>query len=113
MDAITNTVFRGTGGEAKPFSVGLPALRPQEILIKITHSGLCGTDVHYLNSAAALGHEGVGVVTKIGDAVTQFKIGDCVDGGYHRSSCGHCKYCLSGREIWYTKSAQKHMSTGS
>lgn len=100
METIKNTVFRGIGGKAKPVSVDLPALKPKEILIKITHSGLCGTDVHYLGSGAALGHEGVGIVVKLGDAVTQHKIGDRVGGGYCRSSCGHCKYCLSGQDIW-------------
>ena len=38
------------------------ALGPDEVLIKVTHSGLCGTDEHYKHADMVLGHEGAGVV---------------------------------------------------
>lgn len=72
----------------------LPAeLGPKEILIKITHASLCGTDVHFIPHSVALGHEGVGIVEKIGSAVTQFKIGDRAGAGYLRnvSQCPHTR----------------------
>lgn len=78
----------------------LPSLGPKDILVKITHSGLCGTDLAFLPYGLALGHEGVGIVEAVGSDVTQFKIGDRAGGGYHRDSCGHCSYCLSGQDIW-------------
>ena len=49
-----------------------------DVLIEITHSGLCGTDVHYKNADIALGHEGVGIVKEVGPHVGLFKPGDRV-----------------------------------
>lgn len=96
-----NTVFRGIDGEVKRISNLLPTiLKPKEILIKITHTGLCGTDLHAPSFNCALGHEGVGIVEAIGSEVTTFKIGDRAGGGFLRNSCGHCKYCLNGQDIW-------------
>jgi D-arabinose 1-dehydrogenase-like Zn-dependent alcohol dehydrogenase len=86
MATIQNNVYRGVEGTVKKVPFELPAeLGPKEILIKITHSSLCGTDVHYIPYGAALGHEGVGIVEKIGSAVTQFKVGDRAGAGYLRN----------------------------
>jgi alcohol dehydrogenase (NADP+) len=52
-----------------------------EVLVRVTHSGLCGTDVHDLSSGCALGHEGVGIVEKVGSEVTAVKIGQRVGWG--------------------------------
>jgi len=46
------------------------------------------------------GHEGVGIVERIGELVTDLKVGDRAGGGYHRHACGHCQYCLRGKDIW-------------
>ena len=100
MATVTNQVFRGVDGKMKKAPAELPALGPKEVLIKITHSGLCASDIFFIPYGIALGHEGVGIVEKVGDAVTQFKVGDRAGGGYHRNSCGLCKYCLSGKDIW-------------
>lgn len=82
----TNTVFRGLEGGIKNVPFDLPAdLKPKEILLKITHSSVCGTDIHMLGAGCALGHEGVGVVEKIGSEVSQFKIGDRAGAGYLRN----------------------------
>lgn len=96
----SNTLYRGTEDGIKQSTVELPALKPKEILVRITHSGLCGTDLAFLPFGLALGHEGIGIVEAVGSAVTQFKVGERAGGGYHRNSCGHCKYCLSGQDIW-------------
>lgn len=90
------TVFRGVDGVVKATPNKTTPLKSKEVLIKITHSGLCGTDIHIVPFGIALGHEGVGVIEAVGDAVTTLKIGDRVGGGFHRNACGHCKYCLSG-----------------
>lgn len=78
-------VMRGVGGKVKKTPAEIPALKPNEVLVKITHSGLCGTDLHFIDPGCVLGHEGVGHIEKIGDAVTAHKIGDRVGGGYLRS----------------------------
>jgi len=99
------TIYRGTNSAIKPTSTPLPTLGPLDILVKITHSGLCATDLAYVDFSIALGHEGVGIVEAIGNDVKQFKIGDRAGGGYHRSSCAQCTYCLSGADIWcYSRS---------
>ncbi|KAI5209215.1 GroES-like protein [Aureobasidium subglaciale] len=62
------------------------ALRPNEIKIQVTHSGVCYTDVHAKDKACGLGHEGVGVVATIGDNVTSMKLGDRVGWGVETES---------------------------
>jgi D-arabinose 1-dehydrogenase-like Zn-dependent alcohol dehydrogenase len=52
-----------------------------EVLVRVTHSGLCGTDVRDRTSGCGLGHEGVGFVEKIGESVTSVNIGDRVGWG--------------------------------
>jgi D-arabinose 1-dehydrogenase-like Zn-dependent alcohol dehydrogenase len=98
--ASSYTVFRGKEGSIKAHAATKPQLGPKDILVKITHSGVCATDLAYVEYGIALGHEGVGIVEAIGSDVTQFKVGDRAGGGYHRGSCGHCSYCLSGQDIW-------------
>lgn len=75
---------------------------PGEILIKVAHNGICGSDLHMIHGMLGglerplpLGHEFAGVVEKLGDDVTEFSIGDsvCVKPNY---SCGHCSRCAAG-----------------
>ena len=74
-------------------------LGENDVFIKTTHSGLCGTDEHFLHSDQALGHEGVGVVKHIGSSVTSVKVGDRVGFGFIRRVCGRCDNCISGMFI--------------
>lgn len=73
-------------------------LHSHEVLIKTTHSGLCYTDVHAKAKACGLGHEGVGIVERTGDAVSasHIAVGDRVGWGWLHSSCGHCAACRKG-----------------
>jgi L-iditol 2-dehydrogenase len=76
--------------------------RPDQVLIKITHVGVCGSDVHYyqdgrigdtvVKSPTVLGHEFAGVVVKAGAAVRHLKKGDrvAIEPGV---PCGTCEYC--------------------
>lgn len=85
-------------------------LAPTDAIVKITKTTICGTDLHILKGdvpscqpGRILGHEGVGVIEKVGLAVTAFKPGDrvlisCI------SSCGKCEYC---RKLMYS-----HCTTG-
>lgn len=96
------TVYRGIDGKITPTPAKIPALGPKQVLIKLTHTGVCYTDREYfrLGAPLALGHEGVGEVAAIGSAVTSLKIGDRAGGGFHKHSCGHCHYCLSGNDVY-------------
>jgi alcohol dehydrogenase len=72
---------------------------PTDAIVKITKTTICGTDLHILKGdvpavtkGRILGHEGVGIVEELGDAVSNFKKGDrvlisCI------TSCGKCEYC--------------------
>lgn len=97
----TATIYHGVEGNIKKDTVNLTRnLKPTQILLHITHASVCGTDIHYVPAGIALGHEAVGIVKAVGDAVTTLKVGDRAGTSYLRNSCGHCKYCLTGRDIW-------------
>ena len=71
-----------------------PEPASDEVQIKISHSAICGTDVHvYLYDIAppntVLGHEFTGIISKIGTDVTNFKVGDRVIGMGGNPPPGH------------------------
>jgi S-(hydroxymethyl)glutathione dehydrogenase / alcohol dehydrogenase len=74
-----------------------------EVLVKITHTGVCHTDAFTLSGddpegifPAVLGHEGAGIVVEVGAGVTTLKPGDHVIPLY-TAECRECKFCLSGK----------------
>lgn len=92
------TVFRGSKEGKIVQSTTTKDIKEDEVLIKVTHSGLCGTDEHQITRGIALGHEGAGIVEEIGSAVKTFKKGDSVGWGYVQNSCNNCNQCLTGHE---------------
>ena len=92
----TFTVYKGSPSGRITKSHSTRSLNPHDVLVRLTHSGLCGTDVHYKTSDMALGHEGAGVVEAVGSAVTLHAPGDRVGWGYNHDACGACAQCLSG-----------------
>jgi threonine dehydrogenase-like Zn-dependent dehydrogenase len=75
---------------------------PADIIVKITSTGLCGSDMHlyevlgpFLEPGDILGHEPMGVVAEIGPEVTEVGIGDRVVVPFN-VSCGTCVACSSG-----------------
>ena len=80
-----------------------PDLKDDQVLVKVTASGLCGTDEHYKGVDMALGHEGAGIVEQTGPNVKELKKGDRVGWGYSHDSCGQCEQCLTGRETYCPK----------
>lgn len=75
MTGIDFTVFKGSStGKIVESKTHKESLKPDEVLLKITHAGLCGTDQHYKTEDMVLGHEGVGVVQQVGSQVTAFKV---------------------------------------
>lgn len=93
-----------THAYASPFQieeVDLAEPKWGEILVKIVACGVCHTDeaAQYeqvpTSLPAVLGHEGAGIVEKIGPGVTEFKPGDRV--GFSFAFCGSCPTCRSGR----------------
>ncbi|HET9451898.1 MAG TPA: alcohol dehydrogenase catalytic domain-containing protein, partial [Aggregicoccus sp.] len=95
-------VYNGPGQMAWK-EVPNPKLKdPTDVIVKIETTTICGTDLHILSGDVAavtpgriLGHEGVGTVTEVGAAVSNFKVGDrvilsCI------TKCGKCDYCIKG-----------------
>lgn len=94
--------------EEKPLKleeIPTPHPKDNEIRIKIVNCGICRTDIHIAEgdlplrkSPLILGHEVVGIVDEIGKDVKNFKSDDRAGVAWLNSSCGKCKFCLSGRE---------------
>ncbi|WP_367715757.1 L-threonine 3-dehydrogenase [Nitratireductor sp. GISD-1A_MAKvit] len=86
--------------------VPVPEVGPNDVLIKVKKTAICGTDVHIWNwdewaqntvpVPLVTGHEFVGEVTEVGQAVTEYKPGQRVSGEGH-IVCGHCRNCRAGR----------------
>ena len=82
----------------------LRALEYGEALLTMECCGVCHTDLHVKNgdfgdkTGVVLGHEGIGIVSKLGPGVDALKIGDRVSVAWFYQGCGHCEYCNTGRE---------------
>ncbi|KAJ7105413.1 chaperonin 10-like protein [Mycena crocata] len=97
--SVESTVFKGSATEGIIQSTTrLDAPKGNQVLVKITHSGICGTDEHYKHADMVLGHEGVGTVEKIGESVTELRVGDIVGWGYTHKTCETCDQCLLGQD---------------
>lgn len=95
-------VYHGPGQKAWE-DVPDPVIQdPTDAIVQIDTTTICGTDLHILKGdvpavtdGRILGHEGVGTITAVGDAVTRWKVGDrviisCV------TNCATCSYCSIG-----------------
>jgi len=103
-------IYQGPGKKALEERPIPEIASPTDAIVKITKTTICGTDLHILKGdvptcqpGRILGHEGVGVIDKVGPGVTAFKPGDrvlisCI------SACGKCVYC---RKLMYS-----HCTTG-
>jgi len=79
----------------------VPALGPRDVLVEVAHCGICGSDLHFVLDGwsppnRVHGHEWVGRIAAVGDAVVRWRPGDLVVGG-PRPACGTCGPCRSGR----------------
>jgi L-iditol 2-dehydrogenase len=77
----------------------VPQIGPDEILVKIHASGICGSDVlewyRVPKAPRVLGHEIAGEIAGVGASVTDWKVGDRVFVSHH-VPCNMCRYCLAG-----------------
>jgi propanol-preferring alcohol dehydrogenase len=82
----------------------VPEPGPGEVRVRVLACGVCHTDLHEVEGDIAPrlpvvpGHETVGTVDKLGDGVTAPALGSRVGIPWLRSTCGKCRFCLSGRE---------------
>ncbi|CAM1505933.1 Fc.00g115700.m01.CDS01 [Cosmosporella sp. VM-42] len=98
----TFTVFKGSkdGRPVKSTTTKPDELVRDQVLVRVTASGLCGTDLHYKTQDMVLGHEGAGVVEDVGPDVKFLTKGQRVGWGYETDSCEHCQECLHGEETF-------------
>jgi threonine 3-dehydrogenase len=86
--------------------VPFPRISPNDVLIKVVKTAICGTDIHIYNwdewsrktipTPMAIGHEFVGAIAEIGSEVRGLKEGDRVSAEGH-ITCGHCRNCRAGK----------------
>ena len=86
--------------------VPVPEIGPNDLLVKIKKTAICGTDLHIykwdewaqatIPVPMVTGHEFFGVVEKVGSHVEGFKVGERVSGEGH-ITCGYCRNCRAGR----------------
>jgi alcohol/geraniol dehydrogenase (NADP+) len=89
----------------RPYRYEPGELGPGDVELKITHCGICHSDLHLINDDWGLskyplvpGHEIIGHVSALGPSVKSLKIGQRVGVGWEASSCLECEYCLRGEE---------------
>ncbi|KAH6822281.1 cinnamyl alcohol dehydrogenase 9 [Perilla frutescens var. hirtella] len=92
-------------GKIVPYTFKRRQNGADDITIKILYCGICHTDLHYIKNDWGLtmypvvpGHEIVGIVTKVGNNVTKFKVGDRAGVGCLAATCLKCEYCKEGHE---------------
>ncbi len=93
----------GPGQPLQIVEIDVAPPRAGEVLVKITHTGVCHTDAFTLSGddpegvfPAVLGHEGAGVVVEVGEGVTSLQPGDHVIPLY-TAECRECEFCKSGK----------------
>jgi alcohol dehydrogenase, propanol-preferring len=94
---------------AKPLSIeerAIPEPGPGQVRVQIEASGLCHTDIHAARGEWPVkpsppfipGHEGVGIVDKLGSGVTNLAVGERVAVPWLGTACGVCEFCIGGWE---------------
>ena len=97
---IRAATIRQKGGPFRIEKLTLDEPRPEEVLVRIVATGMCHTDMvardqlYDVPLPIVLGHEGAGVVERVGDNVKKVAAGDHVVLTY--MWCGHCRPCLHG-----------------
>ena len=91
------------GGPLEPFEFERRSLGSNDVAFKISHAGICHSDIHQVREEwgpaifpMVPGHEIVGFVTEIGSNVSKFKVGDRIGVGVFIDSCRKCEPCKNG-----------------
>jgi uncharacterized zinc-type alcohol dehydrogenase-like protein len=103
--------YGATSGDKplEPMTIARREPGAHDVAIDIAFCGVCHSDLHQVRSEwggtlypCVPGHEIVGHVTAVGDAVTKFQVGDTVGVGCMVGSCQHCASCNEGLENYCT-----------
>ncbi len=105
MRSVTAYATRGPKVPFEKTTIERRDVGPKDVLIKIAFAGICHSDIHTARGEwgdvtypMVPGHEIAGTVEAIGDAVTQFAVGDRVGVGVMVESCRACENCVAGNE---------------
>src|SRR5690348_6973720 len=106
MTTMKAAVVPALGAPLEIRDVPVPEPGPGQLLVRMATSGICHTDIHAARGDWPVkpqppftpGHEGVGVVDRVGTGPVQRAVGDRVAIAWLGSACGRCRYCVSGRE---------------
>ncbi len=105
MDGSKVTGYAALSKDAvlTPFSYDPPLLCGNDVRISITHCGLCGTDIQGIENYYQIveypfvpGHEIVGHIIEVGEAVSSSRLGERVGVGWQGRACGQCEWCQKG-----------------
>jgi S-(hydroxymethyl)mycothiol dehydrogenase len=114
---VRGVVARSKKAPVTVETIVVPDPGPGEVVVDVQACGVCHTDLHYREGGInddfpfLLGHEAAGVVSQVGEGVTNVAIGDYVVLNW-RAVCGQCRACLRG-EPWYcfnTHNAKQKMT---
>lgn len=95
--ALTAAVLRRPDGPFEFAELTLEPPRPDEVVVRVSSVGICGTDLefaHMMSLPVVLGHEGAGTVEQVGEGVTDLAPGDKVAMTF--AACGTCSRCERG-----------------
>jgi (R,R)-butanediol dehydrogenase / meso-butanediol dehydrogenase / diacetyl reductase len=99
-DPMPAAVYTGDG-EMAVQEMPVPAAAPGEVLVEVSHCGICGTDLHlvleqYARPGAVLGHEWSGTIAALGEGVQGWELGARVVADA-TPGCGECRACRRDR----------------
>jgi propanol-preferring alcohol dehydrogenase len=104
-DLMRAMLLEKAGRGLKEADVPVPVPEPGQVRVKVQTCGVCRTDLHVVDGELPnpklpliLGHQIVGTVESLGEGVTSPALGERVGIPWLGWTCGHCRYCLSGRE---------------
>jgi uncharacterized zinc-type alcohol dehydrogenase-like protein len=105
MSEIQGLAVHAAGAQLLPYKFDPGDLQPNEVEIKISHCGVCHSDIHLIDNDWGIskypfipGHEVVGTVIAVGDDVRDRTVGERVGVGWQADSCGICEWCRQGDE---------------
>jgi uncharacterized zinc-type alcohol dehydrogenase-like protein len=105
MSEIHGFGVHAAGAQLVAYKYDPGALGANEVEIKISHCGVCHSDVHLIDNDWGIskypfipGHEIVGTVVGVGSAVKDRTMGERVGVGWQANSCGICEWCRQGEE---------------
>jgi uncharacterized zinc-type alcohol dehydrogenase-like protein len=94
-----------------PYEFDRRELGPHDVALDIAYAGICHSDIHQVREEwgpaifpMVPGHEIAGTVTKVGAAVTKFKVGDLIGVGVFVDSCRKCDNCKAGLQQYCSES---------